>query len=437
MKGILESIPEFLQVAVAIAIGIILIVMTLQFFGNMQQSNTLKISGNRLSMAKVVAQQIQSCWKDHRYGLDSESDVCKTIQIDSGTGFSEKDVVQFLDCSSLPDNDCVPDDCSKCVSDKYDNQDKIRWDVQGFPSNISITYSGSDRTIFVEQLYTPLAPSTTSTTKISHTITTTQTSSFCQYTPEQLADLVNSSEMVSNLQYLTQQPRFYGSDWNKQTADYIQNKLSSYNLQKAEQESFPDSGHNVVGQIGVGKSEVVVIGGHRDSVHTPGAVDNGGGAVVVMETARVLSMCKDNLKDNIRFVLFDGEEEGLYGSRAYMRSHSSDNIVRMMNFDCEGAKEDSVLQIFRTAGDLATSADQCCKSLNIPCRIVGGFDIPGASSDHASFEAHGIQYIYPLTLSCDHYHTSRDNMSEVDGEKLKWAAQVAVCIAAKNYIVTH
>lgn len=423
-----------MQIAVALAIGIILIIMTFQFFRGIQQSNVLKISGSKVDMAKTVAQQIATCWKDHRYGLDSQSDICKIVQVDSTSGFSEKDVLQFLDCATLPDNDCAPDDCSKCVSEKYENNDKIKWDVTKFPSNISITYSGSDRTIFVIEEFTTIVASTTSTTIITRG-TTTSAQSFCQYTPEQLANLVDSNEMVANLQYLAQQSRVYESPWNKQTADYIQNKLSSYNLQKVGQETFSGDGYNVVGQIGIDKTEVVVIGGHRDSVHTLGAVDNGGGAVVVMEAARVLSMCKDYSKKNIRFVLFDGEEEGLYGSRAYVSSHSNDNIIRMMNFDCEGFKDSSKLTIWRTAGDLASLADECCKSLNIPCYIDGEFMSGSASSDHAPFAARGIQYLWPES-GCDYYHTSSDNMSEIDGQRLKWAAQVAVCVAAKNYIST-
>jgi len=439
LKGILESIPEFLQVIVAIAIGITLITMTFQFFRGFQQSNTLKISGTKMELAKIVAQQIATCWKDHRFGLDSQSDICKTIQIDSVTGFSEKDVVQFLDCSILPDNDCVPDDCSKCVSDKYDNQDKIKWDITHFPSNISITYSGADRTIFVREEFSTVLPSTTSTTIITRgTRTTTSSQSFCQYTPEQLAALVDSNEMISNLQYLTQQPRLYGSTQDKNTSDYVQTKLNSYNLQKVEQKSFSARGHtgyNDIGQIGIGKPEIVVIGGHRDSVNDPGAVDNGGGAVVVMEVARVLSTCKDYAKKNIQFVVFDGEERGELGSYDFVDSHSNDNIIRMMNYDCEGYKASNTLTVYRTAGDLASLTDQCCKSLNIPCHIVGAFQSSSASSDYFPFAEKGIQYIWPAS-GCNYLHTSNDNMSEIDGERLKWAAQVTVCVVAKNYIST-
>jgi len=152
MKGILESIPEFMQVAVALAIGIVLIVITFEFFRNTQQSNQIQISGSRFDMAKSFAQEILSCWKDHRYGLDSESDICKLVIIKSSTGFSENDTLKFLDCKIIPDNDCSPDDCSTCISDKYADQDKIKWEVQKFPANISIAYSGDQRAVIVSSI---------------------------------------------------------------------------------------------------------------------------------------------------------------------------------------------------------------------------------------------------------------------------------------------
>jgi len=152
MKGILESVPEFMQVVVAIAIGIALVALTFEFFRNVNQSNQMEISGSKFDMAKTVAQQILQCWKDHRYGLDPESDVCKIIKINSANSFSENDTLRFLDCKAIPDNVCPPDDCSGCTSSSYSNQDKIKWDLQNFPANISISYSGDQRAIVVSSI---------------------------------------------------------------------------------------------------------------------------------------------------------------------------------------------------------------------------------------------------------------------------------------------
>jgi hypothetical protein len=152
MKGILESIPEFMQVLVAIAIGIVLITITFEFFSSIQQSNRATISGTSSDLAKAVAQQVLSCWQNHRDGLDSQSAVCKIIQINSANNFSENDTLRYLNCNTIPDNVCPPNDCSSCISSNYADQDKIKWDVTTFPGNISISYSGDQRAIIISSL---------------------------------------------------------------------------------------------------------------------------------------------------------------------------------------------------------------------------------------------------------------------------------------------
>ena len=151
-KGILESVPEFLQVIIAIAIGVVLITLTFEFFRSIQEKQQIQISGSGYDMARLVSDQILTCWKNHRYGLDSQSDVCKIISVNSNASFSEKDVIGFIDCKSLPDYICPPNDCRSCISDKYSDEDKIKWDVKSFPANISIEYSGDKRAILVNSL---------------------------------------------------------------------------------------------------------------------------------------------------------------------------------------------------------------------------------------------------------------------------------------------
>jgi carboxypeptidase Q len=68
--------------------------------------------------------------------------------------------------------------------------------------------------------------------------------------------------------------------------------------------------------------EVVIVGAHLDSWDLgTGATDNGTGVAAVLEAARALANSGLKPKRTIRFVLFTGEEEGLLGSRTYVRSH--------------------------------------------------------------------------------------------------------------------
>ena len=71
--------------------------------------------------------------------------------------------------------------------------------------------------------------------------------------------------------------------------------------------------------------EVVLIGGHIDSWDLgTGATDNGTGIMAVLEAARALKAVGAKPRRTIRFVLFSGEEEGLHGSRAYVKAHEKE-----------------------------------------------------------------------------------------------------------------
>lgn len=81
---------------------------------------------------------------------------------------------------------------------------------------------------------------------------------------------------------------------------------------------------NVVAEIpGSDKAgEIVMVGAHLDSWHAGvGATDDGAGTAVVMEAARILQALGTKPRRTIRFALWSGEEQGLLGSRAYVKSH--------------------------------------------------------------------------------------------------------------------
>ncbi len=71
--------------------------------------------------------------------------------------------------------------------------------------------------------------------------------------------------------------------------------------------------------------EVVILGGHLDSWDLgTGTTDNGTGSMVVLEAARALAKLNLKPKRTIRFVLFTGEEQGLIGSKEYVKAHKNE-----------------------------------------------------------------------------------------------------------------
>jgi carboxypeptidase Q len=71
--------------------------------------------------------------------------------------------------------------------------------------------------------------------------------------------------------------------------------------------------------------EYVILGGHLDSWDlATGTTDDGTGSMAVLEAARALRKVNVKPKRTIRFILFSGEEEGLIGSKAYVKAHKDE-----------------------------------------------------------------------------------------------------------------
>src|SRR5450432_2988153 len=71
--------------------------------------------------------------------------------------------------------------------------------------------------------------------------------------------------------------------------------------------------------------EFVILGAHLDSWDLgTGTTDNGTGSMVVLEAARTLAKLNLKPKRTIRFVLFTGEEEGLVGSKEFVKKHKDE-----------------------------------------------------------------------------------------------------------------
>ena len=94
-------------------------------------------------------------------------------------------------------------------------------------------------------------------------------------------------------------------------------------------------------------NKTIIIGAHYDSraevlnntnTRAPGADDNASGVSALLELVRILSPL--NLKLNLEFVLFSGEEQGLWGSSSYVKyidkNNRTKNIDFYINFDMLG-----------------------------------------------------------------------------------------------------
>jgi Peptidase family M28 len=84
-----------------------------------------------------------------------------------------------------------------------------------------------------------------------------------------------------------------------------------------------------------GARKVVLVTAHLDSINlqggpaasAPGADDNGSGSAGLLEIARVFR--EHRSKHDLRFILFGGEEEGLFGSKHYVAKLSASERARI------------------------------------------------------------------------------------------------------------
>lgn len=204
------------------------------------------------------------------------------------------------------------------------------------------------------------------------------------------------------------------------------------------------SGYNIIAELpGTDprlKDEVVMIGAHLDSWHAAtGATDNGDGAVTVMEAMRILKAIGAKPRRTIRVALWGGEEEGLYGSRAWVAQHLAGDANRAarekfsvyLNID---PGYGPVYGFFSEGNDAAKAIFDAwlepLKDIGMRKNVRAGI----GSTDHLSFIAVGVPGFNPIQEYKDYdvriHHTNMDTMERTRPEDV---AQAAVVFASFAY----
>ena len=141
--------------------------------------------------------------------------------------------------------------------------------------------------------------------------------------------------------------------------------------------------------------EYVILGGHYDSWDgSDGALDNGTGAVAIMEAMRILKRAVPNPRRTIIGALWNGEEQGLNGSRAFVEDHPEilERTHTVFNIDHGNGPVTFIpMQGFAAAG--GRFGEWLGK---IPSELADlvSLEIPGmpesGGTDHASFLCAGV-----------------------------------------------
>ena len=203
------------------------------------------------------------------------------------------------------------------------------------------------------------------------------------------------------------------------------------------------SGYNIIAELpGTDprlRDEVVMIGAHLDSWHAAtGATDNADGAATVLEAMRILTAVGAKPRRTIRVALWGGEEEGLYGSKAWVAAHltgdanktARDKLSMYLNIDPGYGP----IYGFFTEGNNAAKAIfdswlEPFKDIGARKNVMAGI----GNTDHLSFIAEGIPGFNPVQEYANYdvriHHTNMDTMERMNPDDVEEAAIVFAAFA--------
>jgi carboxypeptidase Q len=200
-------------------------------------------------------------------------------------------------------------------------------------------------------------------------------------------------------------------------------------------------GYNVLAEIkGTDptlKEEVVMLGAHLDSWQSStGATDNAAGSAVMLEAVRILKTLGVKPRRTIRIALWSGEEQGLFGSRNYVKNHLTNAETKKSN--AEGDKVAAYFNVDNGTGKIRgiyLQGNDACRPIftkwfepfndlgakTVTIRNTGG-------TDHLSFVGVGIpgfQFIQDeIEYNTRTHHTNMDSYDHLQPEDLKQAATI-------------
>jgi leucyl aminopeptidase len=243
------------------------------------------------------------------------------------------------------------------------------------------------------------------------------------------ADELSAANIQASVTWLSSFPNRYNRDPNPNVAvnalaDRIRSMLQgsqvSWSLDLIDHRSTAQKSIRVRIPGKSRPSEIIVLGGHLDSINmnggnAPGADDNASGTSSLIEALRVF-VTKGQPERTVEFFWYAGEESGLLGSAEIARQYKAEqkDVVAVLQLDMTLFPGEGKFKIMNTTDYTSAWLQSYLKSLNdayLKLTIVD--DQCGyACSDHASWYRQGYPSIFPFESPFESYnhniHTARD-----------------------------
>ncbi|MBX9949409.1 MAG: M20/M25/M40 family metallo-hydrolase [Candidatus Obscuribacterales bacterium] len=188
---------------------------------------------------------------------------------------------------------------------------------------------------------------------------------------------------------------------------------------------------NLIGtKTGMGENRsLFIICAHLDSVNhddepngrAPGADDNATGSATVIAIAEAVADV--SLLHDVRFVLFGGEEQNLFGSEAYVNELSDEDKARLLgviNIDMAGSNNGPVPAVLLEGSEVSRSVmEKLAQAAATYTNLQTKFSFDPYASDHVPFINKGLPGVLTIEgndTAYAHEHTDRDTVDKLDFE---------------------
>jgi hypothetical protein len=241
----------------------------------------------------------------------------------------------------------------------------------------------------------------------------------------------------------TMEGRAAGSRGGQAAGGYIVDQLQKLRIAPAGPngayfQPVPSGGRNVLALVAGSDPkltrEVVVVGAHYDHVgygtrgnsmgpvgyiHN-GADDNASGTAALLELAEALTMLPNPPKRSILLTFWDGEEQGLLGSKHWIANPTvpRDRLMFFVNLDMVGRLRQDTLRMegCRSAAGLRQLVSQQNNGVALGLNFVWQNQ---ANSDHWTFFSAGIPFVMFHTGEHEDYHRPSDDTHKVNVEGME------------------
>lgn len=241
--------------------------------------------------------------------------------------------------------------------------------------------------------------------------------------------------------------------WAKElndAAEWCVGLFEKYGFEVSKHDYWDGIAPNVIAELKGTEmpDNIIVLGAHLDARSTqkesvteraPGADDNGSGSAALLEMAKAVSEIGLKFKKTIRLVLFTGEEQGLWGSKAIAEKWAGEKVKidGMVNLDMIGyLKPGAYITVSfptRNVDDALTAIGKQAAKTYLPDYYVG--DTQGCCSDQQAFYENG----YAATAIFEgpgkkppnpNYHKVTDDMNNINLEQIRVHSSSAMALTA-------